>query len=415
MKTADPRQKHQQRVSAQLDPPASKPLRWWQQLWDRTPLGWRQLQHNRSRMIVAVAGIAFADLLLFAQLGIQASLYDSNTALIRQMQADIVIRGSQYRNLSFTTTFARRRLVQAQSLPGVISVSPLYVASVNWQNPQTFEKTQLTLLGQDPEDSVLKIPGIEQQREQLKLLNRVLFDRRSRGTYDEVIAQLEQGQQVNAEIDRQTVRIIGLFSLGASFATDGTLIASPSTFLRLFPNRSAGQVSLGLVQLEPGYDPEVVAQQLSHLLPEDVEVFSFQGYLQDELDYFAQRSPIGIVFGFGATMAFIVGIVIVFQILSTDVNDHMAEYATFKAMGYRDRFLLITIFEEAVILAVLGFIPGWGLALGQYALVRRAAALPISMTLGRFIFVLILTILMCGISGAFASRRLRSADPADIF
>lgn len=415
MKTADPIPQSPPR-STDLQPRStSRSPGGWQRLRERTPLGWLQLKRNRSRMLVAVAGIAFADLLLFAQLGIQAALYDSNTLLIRQMQADIVIRGSQYRNLSFPTTFARRRLYQAQSLPGVAAVDPLYIGSINWRNPQTREKTQLTLVGQDPERSLLDIPELTQQQQQLKLPDRVLFDRLSRGDYQQVIEQVEAGQPITTEIDRQTITISGTFSLGASFATDGTLVSSPSTFLRLNPRRSAGQVSLGLVHLEPGYDPEIVAQQLSQLLPEDVLVRSHQGYLEDELAYFAERSPIGIVFGFGAAMAFVVGIVIVFQILSTDVNDHMPEYATFKAMGYQDRYLLMVIFEEAVILAVLGFIPGLGLALAQYALVRRAASLPLTMTLSRLIWVLVLTIIMCGISGAFASRRLRSADPADIF
>ena len=416
MKTADPIQQQQKQLSIpQPSPQPPQRPSWWQRIRDRTPLGWRQLQHNRSRMLVAVAGIAFADLLVFAQLGIQASLFDSNTLLIRRMQADVIIRGSQYLNLSTPTTFTRRRLFQAQNLPGVASVEPLYIASVDWRNPDTRQEARLTLLGQNPEHSVLDNPDLDRQRELLKIPNTLLFDTLSRGDYEQVVARLERGEQVSTEIERNTVTVVGAFEQGASFATDGTIIASQSTFLRLLPRRSSGQVSLGLVQLEPGYDPEIVAQQLNQLLPEDVQVLSYEGYLQDELDYFAERSPIGIVFGFGATMAFVVGIVIVFQILSTDVNDHMAEYATFKAMGYRDRYLLVTIFEEAVILAVLGFIPGLGLALAQYTLVSRATALPLTMTLSRAIFVLVLTVVMCGVSGAFASRRLRSADPADIF
>ncbi len=419
MKTADPiqPQEQQQKQISIPQPGPQRPQRpsWWQRVLDRTPLGWRQLQQNRCRMLVAVAGIAFADLLLFAQLGIQASLFESNTLLIRRMQADVIIRGSQYLNLSTPTTFTRRRLFQAQSLPGVAAIEPLYIGSVDWRNPQTRQQAQLTLLGQDPGHSLLDIPEVDRQRELLKIPNTLLFDTLSRGDYEEVVAQLENGEQVSTEIERNTVTVVGTFEQGASFATDGTIIASQSTFLRLLPRRSSGQVSLGLIQLEPGYDPDVVAEQLNLLLPVDVDARSYADFLQDELDYFARRSPIGIVFGFGATMAFVVGIVIVFQILSTDVNDHMAEYATFKAMGYRDRYLLITIFEEAVILAILGFVPGLGLALAQYALVRRAASLPLYMTLSRTIFVLVLTIIMCGLSGAFASRRLRSADPADIF
>jgi putative ABC transport system permease protein len=37
------------------------------------------------------------------------------------------------------------------------------------------------------------------------------------------------------------------------------------------------------------------------------------------------------------------------------------------------------------------------------------------MTMARAVTVLILTIIMCTISGAIATRKLQSADPADMF
>ena len=114
-------------------------------------------------------------------------------------------------------------------------------------------------------------------------------------------------------------------------------------------------------------------------------------------------------------MGFVVGVVIVYQVLSTDVNAHLAEYATFKAMGYRNSYLLGVVFEEAIILAALGFVPSVAIALGLYRLTAAATALPLSLPVARALWVLVLTIVMCGLSGAIATRRLQSADPADIF
>ena len=242
-----------------------------------------------------------------------------------------------------------------------------------------------------------------------------MFDRLTRGDYAHVIAQAEQGQKVKTEIDRRTIQVAGLFSLGASFATDGTLITSQENFLRFFPAQGAGQVTLGLVKVKPGADVSKVLAQIKAILPPDAIAATKQDYVDFEQAYWQQTTPIGIVFTFGTVMAFVVGTVIVFQILSTDVNDHMGEYATFKAMGYRDRYLLLIVLEEAIILAMLGFIPGLGLALGQYALIRNVAALPISMTFARLAFVFFLTLVMCTASGMIATRRLQSADPADIF
>ena len=112
----------------------------WQGMQDRTPLGWLQLKKNKGRLLVAVAGIGFADLLMFAQLGIQAALFDSNTLLNRGMDADIVLRSAQYRDLNLANTLPRRRLYQVKDVPGVQSAEPLYVSRVVWKNPQTRRK-----------------------------------------------------------------------------------------------------------------------------------------------------------------------------------------------------------------------------------------------------------------------------------
>ena len=384
-------------------------------LADRTPLGWLQLKKNKGRLMVAIAGIGFADLLMFAQLGIQAALFDSNTLLNRGMDADIIIRSAQYRDLNLADTLPRRRLFQIKDVPGVQSAEPLYVAGVVWKNPQTRRRTQLTLVGQNLDRPALTFEEINQNLDRLKQPDAFLFDRLSRGEYKEVLAQVAAGQSVETEIDRRTIEVVGLFSLGASFATDGTIVTSQENFLRFFPDRSPGQITLGLVKVEPGADRDQVLSQIQAILPPDSIASTKQEYVDLEQAYWQQTTPIGIVFTFGTVMAFVVGTVIVFQILSTDVNDHMSEYATFKAMGYRDRYLLAIVLEEAIILAALGFIPGLALALGQYALIRNVAALPIAMTFARLSFVFFLTVVMCIASGIIATRRLQSADPADNF
>jgi putative ABC transport system permease protein len=114
-------------------------------------------------------------------------------------------------------------------------------------------------------------------------------------------------------------------------------------------------------------------------------------------------------------MGFVVGTVIVYQILYSEVSDHLAEYATLKAMGYTQTYLLIVVFQEALILATIGYIPGFTFGMILYTMARNATLLPILMTTSRALMVLTLTILMCFISGGIAVRKLRSADPADIF
>jgi putative ABC transport system permease protein len=261
----------------------------------------------------------------------------------------------------------------------------------------------------------LTFDEINQNLDKLKQPDTFLFDRLSRGQYADVVAQVAAGQPVQTEIDRRTVQVAGLFSLGASFATDGTLVTSSENFLRFFPQRSPGQITLGLVKVKPGHDPQQVLAQIQAILPPDTIASTKQAYVDYEQAYWQQTTPIGIIFTFGTVMAFVVGTVIVFQILSTDVNEHLSEYATFKAMGYRDRYLLLIVLEQSLILASLGFIPGLALALGQYALIANLGALPISMTVNRLVLVFSLTVVMCMASGMIATRKLQSADPADNF
>lgn len=390
-------------------------MRFIQKFQRRTPLGWRQLSHQPGRLMVAIAGIAFADVLMFMQLGFQNALYDSNTRLNRALQADIILISPKARSTQNLGTFTRRRLYQAMNIPGVQSADALYINTLTWKNPQTKRDATVQMLGVAPERSAFNLPEITQQLDKIKSPNTVLFDRLARGAYSDVIEQVTAGKVVTTEAERNTLTITGLFSLGASFGADANVITSDQTFLRLFPRREATSISLGLVRLRPGADLQFISAGLKAYLPNDVRVLTFDEYIKFEENFWQSESPIGFIFSMGAAMAFVVGVVIVYQVLSTDVNAHLKEYATFKAMGYQNGYLLGVVFEEAIILALLGFIPGVILPIGLYALAANATALPLYMTVSRSIFVLMLTIAMCAISGAIATRKLQSADPADMF
>ncbi len=352
---------------------------------------------------------------MFMQLGFQNALYDSNTRLSRSLNADIVLVSPQARNTQNLSTFSRRRLYQAMDIAGVKSAQALYTNTIVWKNPQTRHEATIQIIGFNPEQPAFNLPEVNQQLDKIKLPDTVLLDRGSRGEYNATIAQVDQGKPVTTEVEKRTITIAGLFKLGASFGADGNVMTSDQNFLFLFPRREAGSISLGLIYLKPGYDAKQVATALQSHLPDDVKVLTQQEYIQFEEAYWKRESPIGFIFGLGTAMAFVVGVVIVYQVLSTDVNAHMKEYATFKAMGYFNRYLLGVVFEEAIILAFLGFIPGFILPIGLYQLAAKATALPIFMTTIRALMVLILTVIMCGISGTIATRKLQSADPADMF
>jgi putative ABC transport system permease protein len=386
-----------------------------QPIFRNIPLAWLQLKREKSRLMVAMAGIAFADMLMFIQLGFQTALYDSNTQLHQTINADLVLISPQGRNIVSLDTFPRRRLYQALSFEGVTSAEPLYTDFVDWKNPQTNLKTSILLLGFNPKKTAFLIPEVEKNLEKLKMPDILLFDRGSRGNYTTAIADLEQGKTVSTEARERKLNIKGLFLSGASFAADGNVITSDLNFHRIMTNRDPSQVSAGLIQLKPGVDPQAMAQVLQKNLPNDVRVLTKAEFINFEKQYWSENTSIGFIFTMGTAIGFVVGVVIVYQILSGDVAEHTAEYATLKAMGYQDSYLLTVVFQEALILAFLGFLPGSAIAVSLYALTRNATNLPLFMTMSRAITVLILTIMMCLISGGIATRKLRAADPADIF
>ena len=82
-------------------------------------------------------------------------------------------------------------------------------------------------------------------------------------------------------------------------------------------------------------------------------------------------------------MGLIVGMVIVYQILFSDIASHLKEYATLKAIGYSNGYLRRTVPGAALILAILGFIPGLVLSVVLYDFVGRGTFLNLAMDLPR--------------------------------
>jgi putative ABC transport system permease protein len=274
----------------------------------------------------------------------------------------------------------------------------------------------LTVFGIDPATRSFRSREVDDALDRLTLSDTALIDRRTRNVKGDVLAAIERGQPLVFEAKGRTLTVIGTFTIGGGFTDDGYLVVSDQTFLKLYPQRAAGAPNHILVALEPGADRRAVLAELRATLPAyDSIVRSKEEAIAKDQAFQTTQKPVGLVFGFGIVIGVLVGLVIVYQVLSTDVADHLREYATFKAMGYPQRFFLAIVFEEAVILAVLGFLPGLLIALGFYALVAAATGLPLAMTAPRAGAVLLGTIVTCVVSGAIATRRLARANPADLF
>lgn len=381
----------------------------------KIPLAWLQLTREKTRLAVALAGIAFADILLFMQLGFREALFNGNVRLHTSLEGDIVLINPQSEALFALEPFSQRRLYQALAFEAVESVHPIYLDYTGWKNTQTRQLREIQVIGFNPKLRVFNLPGVQQNLDKVKMPDVVLFDRGSRNEFGAVAADFNKGKTIITEVGGRRIKVGGIFEMGASFGADGNLITSDLNFFRLFKNRKRGLIDIGVIKIKPGANNEVVIEQLRKYLPKDVKLLSKQEFIDLEKNYWASKTAIGFIFTLGTVIGFIVGTVIVYQILYSEVSDHLPEYATLKAMGYTQTYLLVVVFQEALILATIGYVPGFAFAIFQYNMARNATLLPIVMTTSRAVTVLVLTILMCSISGAIAVRKLRGADPADVF
>ncbi|MEO0759160.1 MAG: ABC transporter permease DevC [Cyanobacteria bacterium J06648_16] len=379
----------------------------------RVPVAWLNLLHERTRLGVAIAGVAFAVLLIFMNLGFLGALILTATNFYEKFDADLFLMSPQSLEISTTTPFPRERLYQVAGIEGVEQVMPLYSDYVLWRNPIDRSSRAMFVYGVNPNDDVFLMPELRgpDARRQLKQPDTVFIDRLSRPEFG------PQDIGTQTEADGRRVTVTGSYELGGGFAADGTLIMSDQNFVRLLSPRPLTLINVGLVRIEPDARPQKVAQRMRELLPADVNVLTKAESIQRDATYWITTTSIGFIFGLGVLVSFIVGTVIVYQILYTDIRDHLPEYATMKAMGYRSMYLFKVVLQEAVLLAVLGYLPGLLISLGLYQLTVTATAgtLPMRMTGSRVLFVLALTVAMCSVSGLISVRKAVTTDPADVF
>jgi putative ABC transport system permease protein len=383
----------------------------------RTPLAWFNLTYRPYRLVTAISGVSFAVLLMFMFRGIENAFYDSQIQLLQRLNGEILLVNQLKYTMFIPQQFARRRLYQAQGFKGVVAAYPLYMTAGNWKNPTTKTVHSIRVLAFNPHDPVLPIPGVSAHQLQLQQPWTVLIDERGK----KEVGPKRAG--IVTELSDKQVRVVGTFQIGTDFASgNGNVIMSDQNFLRYFVNLDPGEdsralntVDIGLIKVAPNVDAHGLAQAMRQQLPTDVTVWTKAEFLEKEKQYWRSSTSIGFIFSLLAGMSFVVGIILVYQILYTDVTDHSAEYATLKAIGYSDRFLFGIVLQESLILAVIGFFPGLAMSLVLYQITANATGLVMIMTLLRAINILIATFLMCLVSGAIAIRRIQAADPAEVF
>jgi putative ABC transport system permease protein len=403
----------------------------------RVPLAWLNLTHDLRRFVLFSLGIALAVVLIFVEYGFRNALLDSNVLLIQKLNADLVVVSGRRAALPFRESFARHRLTQIAGLPGVRSVHPLYMEyylSLVRNPAEPPEKRPpnrpIRVIGIDPEAYVLNLPELDPASvagrshvNELKELGRALFDRGGKASItnrsESIFGAIVPG--VETDLADQRIHIVGEVELGSDFGADGTLIMSEDSFVELLRRPYClgdprAEVEIGLVRLDPAADRKAAELEVRNAFSEgDLDVLTIDEFMEREHRFWLDNTPIGFVFGLGMALSFIIGMVICYEILSSDVADHIAEYATLKAIGYRNRYLSMVVIQQALLMAASGFLPGVAVSWVVYRWLSYMTSLPMWMTPTRVGFVLGLTVLMCAGSGLLALRKAQQVDPAEVF
>jgi putative ABC transport system permease protein len=380
-------------------------------MWSRrTPLAWRNVMHARARLATAIAGVALAVLIMFVQVGLLNGLYDTQSRIVRLFNADLVLVGKQIESVLPPRPFPRKRLVQAHGRAEVVAACPVYAEEYRafWRSPGAHEY-RLVVFGFDPADAAFQIPEVERQAAALSQPDTALVDARGKGL-------AEAG--ATAELSGHHLRVVGTFPLGPDLRVDGTVLVNDRTFFKCFPDRGrgpAGRVAFGLLRLAPDADAFRVRDELRHDLPDDVRVLTRQELAELVEDYWAKNQPIGYVFGLGAIVGFAIGVIICYQILYSALVERFPQYATLKAIGYDNGYLVQVVLQEALYLAFLGFVPGLLASAAVYAGLESVSGILLRLTVVRVALLLIFTCAMCCLAGALAVRKLLRSDPAEVF
>jgi putative ABC transport system permease protein len=371
--------------------------------------GWRLLWHEKGRNALAVGGIFIAVLMIFLQLGFYSCVPKGGMQVYDQLRFDLLMTSTSYVFQGQSYDFPRRRLYQALSLPEVISAVPFYQSEASWLNMESRLRRDVFVMAFNPDDEVFKQDDIERQREVIKRPDTVLVDAATLAVYG------PQASGRLVEIAERAMTIGGRYSIGTGFLGLGVVLTSDLNFVRMFTDRSLATVNLGLIRLNPDANPGEVAARLREILPADTKIFTHSELEAEEVKYWRTRTATGLIFGFGVAISIVVGIVILYQTMATQVIRHLAQYATLKAIGYTDGYLSGIVVSMAVTLAAIAFVPSLAAALVVYDKVRAVTRLPIEMTGARLAAVLVLSLAMSALSALIAARILHRANPADLF
>jgi putative ABC transport system permease protein len=391
-----------------FDEPAPIPNAMRRRLRVSAHLAWRILVHEKGRTALAFAGIFIAILLVFIELGFFIAVPQGGMLVYDNMRFDLLLVSTDYQFQAQPWQFPRARLTEAATVAGVAKATPIYFAGGSWQDPGGGLRLDVFLIGCDPTANPFRVDGIASQADMLAETDTMLVDDSTRS----IFGPLTTGRRV--DVDGRHMVIGGAYHLGTGFLGIGVALMDEANFFRVTHRRN-DPVNLGLITLAPGADIGKTADALRQKLGNDMQVFTRAELTDHENSYWTTRTSVGLIFGSGLIVSLIVGLMVLYQTLATQIARHLPEFATMKAIGYGDASLAAVVTIESVLLVIAAFIPASIAAMAVYALIRSETLLPVTFSASNVGLVFAAVMIMSASSAMLSLSALRRADPAEIF
>jgi len=370
-------------------------------------LAFRNLFHDRLRLIATVIGIVFSIVLVMVQMGLYLGFGRMVTTMIDNASADLWVMPKGTKCFEDPSLLDARQRNRALSVPGVAEAIPVVIGFADWRTPSG-SSTPVFVVGSDLRSGGLQPWNLVEGRlESLSTPNAVAVDK----TYFDRLGI--SGLGARAEIRQQTVRVAAVTNGIRSFTTTPYVFMDVSR-ARSYTGVPSSKATYFLVHIERGSDVGAVRTNLQSTLGNDVEVLTPSDFRERSRQFWLFGTGAGAALFAGALLGIIVGTVIVAQTLYSSTKDHINEFATLRAMGSSRGYIYKVIIWQAILNAVIGFTLA---ALVGAVVVRAtaASALPIVITPELSVGLFVLTVVMCIISAIAAIMKVTRIDPAQVF
>jgi putative ABC transport system permease protein len=385
----------------------------------------KNLFEDLPRFVVAQAGIMFAVGLVTIQTGLLNGFTRSSSAIIDGAKADIWVGSKDLQQFDLTLPIPYERLSQARKVEGVDRAEPVLARGAIWQRSAADPIAPIRLMGVEPEGQLFGPWALAAgNAANLKQPYTITVDRADLGTlrvfrpgdigavgsYEATVVAVTQGIQsiVASPYAFTSIESANTMLMPPSFFPDGQPPETPPAL------KAKDQVTFILVRAKPGENLEALKWRLEDALP-DTRAFTQLEMSERTRAYWQRSTGVGFILGMGAVVGVVVGMVVVGQILYASVSDHLKEFGTLKAMGSSDWYIYRIIIEQAMWMAVLGYLPGLGICLGVGAYTMQARAIQILIGPGTAAAVFAMTVAMCSGAAMFAIRKVTRLDPAMVF